>query len=56
MTIMTLKLIDVGEDELEVRVETDSFPSGSLAELYMNELVTHLQSKSDALPDGVTIH
>lgn len=55
MTIMTLTLIDTGEDELEVRVETDSEPTNSLAEQYMASVLAHL-SQREGIPEGTTIH
>jgi hypothetical protein len=55
MTIMKLTLIDTGEDELEVRVETDSESCGTLAERYMGDILNFL-SLREGMPEGTTIH
>ncbi len=52
--MVTLTLLDVGDDELEVRVKTDSEPTGSLAEHWMGKLLAHLQT--EGVPEGETIH
>ncbi len=54
MTIMTLTLLDVGDDELEVRVMMDGEPAGTLAEHWMEKLVAYLQC--DGTPAVETIH
>lgn len=55
MTVMTLTLVDVGEGEIEVRVENDGMPEeGSMAARQMNQIIAWLEGES--LPDEYTRH
>jgi hypothetical protein len=55
MTVMTLTLVDVGDGEVEVRVENDGKPDeGSLAARQMSLIIAWLEG--DSLPDGYTVH
>jgi hypothetical protein len=55
MTVMTLTLVDVGEGEIEVRVENDGTPEeNSMAARQMHQIIAWLEG--DSLPDNYTIH